>query len=193
VEETRGTVVVLKRRRIKVLLRLTDRRPDARIGGLIKNVVDAARKDWEPLEYEGEYPIGGFGISELRPKHIRGGTHNIPSTITWSASIATASTYFSWMDLTLTDMAYVIVSGVFNLEADPRVTEIAPSANGEDLPTVNLEQMYGLDLARVWFEKPFAARPNNNLKIQLVARDTGVERIGLMGHVIAKRAYLIIR
>lgn len=176
-----------------MLLRLTDRRPDAKIGALINTVTKAAETEWAPLKYEGEYPIAGFGITELRPKHIRGGTHNIPSSITWEASITTASTYFSWMDLTLTDMAYVIVSGVFNLEATPRVTEIAPSANGEDLATINLEQMYALDLARVWFEKPFAARPNNNLKIQLVARTTGIERMGLMGHVIAKRAYLIIR
>ena len=176
-----------------MLLRLTDRRPDARIGALINSVVEAAQTEWAPLKYEGEYPIAGFGITELRPKHIRGGTHNIPEDYTWGASIATASTFFDWMNVTLTDMAYVVVSGVFNLEAAPKVTEIAPSANGEDLPTINLEQMYGLDLARVWFEKPFAARPNNNLRIQLIARSTGIERIGLMGHVIAKRAYLIIR
>jgi len=160
-------------------------------------VVDAAQTEWAPLKYEGEYPISGFGITELRPKHIWGTTIgnyvNATGSITWGASIATASTYFDWMNMTLTDMAYVIVSGVFDLEADPRVTEIAPTANGEDLPTVNLEQMYGLDLARVWFEKPFAARPNNNLRIQLVARSTGIERIGLMGHTIAKRAYLILR
>ncbi|MBW2675397.1 MAG: hypothetical protein JRD89_18645 [Deltaproteobacteria bacterium] len=175
------------------LLRLTDVRPDDEIRRLVEEVVANAEAEWAPLKYEGQYPVGGFGITELRPKHIRGGTHNIPSSVTWSASIATASTYFDWMDLTLTDMAYVIQTGVFNLEASPRVTEIAPSANGQDLPTVNLEQMYALDLARVWHEKPFAARPNNNFKNQLVGRDTGVERIGLLGYCVAKRAYLILR
>ncbi len=175
------------------LLRYTDVRPDAVIDKLIKDVVEAAQTEWAPLKYEGQYPVGGFGITELRPKHIRGGTHNIPSTITWEASIGTASTYFSWMDLTLTDMAYIIQSGVFDLEASPSVTEIAPSANGQDLPTVNLEQMFALDVARVWLEKPFAARPNNNFKNQLVGRTTGIERIGLMGYVVAKRAYLILR
>lgn len=175
------------------LLRLTDRRPDAEIKTLVDEVVANAETEWAPLKYEGQYPVGGFGIVELRPKHIRGGTHNIPSTITWEASIGTASTYFSWMDLTLTDMAYVIQTGVFDLEASPRVTEIAPSANGQDLPTVNLEQMHALDVARAWLEKPFAARPNNNFKNQLVARSTGIERIGLLGYVMAKRAYLILR
>lgn len=175
------------------LLKETNIRPDAAIDSLVKDVVKSAETEWAPLKYEGQYPVGGFGITELRPKHIRGGTHNMPSTITWSASIATASTYFSWMDLTLTDMAYVIQTGVFDLEASPRVTEIAPTANGQDLPTVNLEQMFALDESRVWLEMPFAARPNNNLKNQLVARDAGIERIGLMGYVVAKRAYLILR
>lgn len=175
------------------LLRLTEVRPDAEIKKLVDTTVEDAKINWAPLKYEGEYPRSGFGISELRPKQIRGGTHNLPSTITWGASIATASTYFTWMNLTLTDMAYIMPTGVFNLEALPRVTEIAPSANGEDLPTINLEQMYALDLARAWFSKPFCAKPNNNLTIQLVARNTGIDRIGLLGHCIAKRAYLIIR
>lgn len=175
------------------LLEKTDVRPDAEIDKLLREVVANAEEEWSPLKYEGQYPVGGFGITELRPKHIRGGTHNMPSSVTWEASLGAASTYFTWMDLTLTDMAYVIQTGVFNLEASPRVTEIAPSANGQDLPTVNLEQLYALDLARVWLEKPFAARPNNNFKNQLVARDVGIERIGLMGYVVAKRAYLILR
>lgn len=175
------------------LLKETDVRPDAEIDKLVDEVVRNAETEWAPLKYEGQYPVGGFGITELRPKHIRGGTHNIPSTITWSASIGAASTYFSWMDLTLTDMAYIIQTGVFDLEATPLVTEIAPSANGQDLPTVSLEQMFALDVARVWLEKPFAARPNNNFKNQLVARDAGIERIGLLGYCLAKRAYLILR
>lgn len=180
------------------LLRLTDVRPDAEIDKLVKDVIKNAETEWSPLVYEGYYPAAGFGITELRPKHVvktvdATGFSMFASSISWGASIETASTFFKWIDCTLTDMAYIIQTGVFNLEATPRVTEIAPSANGQDLPTVNLEQMYGLDLARAWHEKPFAARPNNPLTDQLVGRTTGVERIGLLGYLIAKRAYLIIR
>lgn len=175
------------------LLRTTDVRPDEAIEALVKEVTKSAETEWAPLKYEGQYPVGGFGITELRPKHIMD-TSNMPSSASWVASINTASTAFNtWMDITLTDMAYVIQTGVFDLEAAPVVTEIAPSANGQDLPTVNLEQMFALDVARVWHEMPFAARPNNNFKNQLLARATGTERIGLMGYVIAKRAYLILR
>jgi hypothetical protein len=83
-------------------------------------------------------------------------------------------------------------TGIFNLETNPMVTELRPSANGLDLPTVNIEQLYALDLYRAWFEKPYCARPGNNIKNRLVARNVTVERIGLMGYLIAKRAYLIL-
>jgi len=180
------------------LLRLTDVRPDAEITKLLKSTVIDAETEWRPLKYEGQYPTTGFGITELRPIVLKGGTtDNIISSISWGASLAAAagaSTYFMWFDVTLTDQAYVMPTGVFDLETPPEVTEIGPSANGLDLPTVNIEHMHGLDVARAWFEKPFAARPNNNIKTQLVARVAiGQERIGYMGYLIAKRSYLIRR
>ena len=175
------------------LLRLTDVRPDAEIEKLLKSTVADAEVDWEPLKYEGHYPAAGFGITELRPRVLKeGSVDNFPSTQYWAASIAASLTWQSWFDLTLTDMAYVMPTGVFNSEVSPMVTELRPSANGIDLPTVNIEQLYVLDLARAWFEKPYCARPGNNIKNRLVARNSGVERIGLMGFMIAKRAYLIL-
>lgn len=179
------------------LLRMTNVRPDAEIDKLLKSTVDDAETEWRPLKYEGQYPTTGFGISELRPLVLKGGTtDNIISSISWGASLAAgaASTYFTWFDLTLTDQAYVMITGVFDLESPPEVTEIGPSANGLDLPTVNIEQMHALDVSRAWFEKPFAARPNNNLKTQVVARvGIGTERIGYIGYLMAKRSYLIQR
>lgn len=179
------------------LLRMTDVRPDKEIDKLLKSTVNDAEQEWRPLKYEGQYPTTGFGITELRPIVLKGGTtDNIISSIMWGASLAAgaASTYFTWFDLTLTDQAYVMITGVFDLESPPEVTELGPSANGLDLPTVNIEQMHALDVARAWFEKPFAARPNNNLKTQLVARvGIGTERIGYIGYLIAKRSYLIRR
>lgn len=180
------------------LLRLIGARPDAEIEKLLKKTVADGEIEWKPLKYEGQYPTTGFGITELRPKVLKGGTtDNVISSVMWGASLAAAagaSTYFTWFDVTLTDQAYAMPTGVFNLESTPQVTEMGPSANGLDLPTVNLEQLYALDMARAWFEKPFAARPNNNFKVQLVARvATGTERIGLLGYLIAKRSYLILK
>lgn len=181
------------------LLRLTDVRPDAEIEKLLRQTVADGEIEWKPLKYEGQYPTTGFGITELRPLVLKGGTtDNVISSIMWGASLAAtgaaASVYFTWFDVTLTDQAYAMPTGVFNLEATPQVTEMGPSANGLDLPTVNIEQMYALDVARAWFEKPFAARPNNNFKIQLVAQAAvGTERIGLVGYLLAKRSYLIHR
>lgn len=179
------------------LLRLTDKRPDAEIDKLLKETVDDGEIEWKPLKYEGQYPTSGFGITELRPLVLYGGTvNNLISSLTWGVSLTagTASTYFTWFDVTLTDQAYAMPTGVFDLEPTPQVIEMGPSANGLDLPTVNLEQLYALDMARAWFEKPFAARPNNNFKVELVARvATGTERIGLLGYLIAKRSYLIHR
>ena len=175
------------------LLSMTDVRPDAEIDRLLKSTVADAEQEWAPLKYEGQYPTSGFGITELRPIIFKGGaTDNIPSSEYWAASIAASLTWQTWFDLTLTDMAYVMPTGVFNSEVSPMVTELRPSANGQDLPTVNIEQLYVLDWTRGWFEKPYAARPSNNVKMDIVSRNAVVERIGLMGYLLAKRSYLIL-
>lgn len=176
------------------LLRITDMRPDEEIDKAIKGTIDDAKVEWAPMEFEGQFPDTGFGIAELRVKHVPSyGNAYWGSCDYWAECIVASNTFEEWINGTMTDMAYVIIEGVFNREASPKVYEMAPTANGKDLPTVNIEQMYTLDVARVWFEKPFATRPNNQLKIQNKGDNTGVERIGLLGHCLAKRAYLIIR
>jgi len=176
------------------LLKETAIKPDTEIQNLIDSVVEDAKVQWAPLLYEGSYPENGFGISELRVKHVPGyGGSYWGSSHFWSESITASNTFEAWINGTMTDMAYVLVEGVFNREAVPKVYEIAPKARGNDLPTINIEQMYTLDIARIWFEKPFAVGPNNDLQIQNKGDNTGIERIGLLGHCIAKRAYLIVR
>lgn len=177
-----------------MLLKTTDKKPDGEIINAIDGVIESAKVEWAPAEFEGEYPETGFGIAELRVKHVPSyGNAYWGSSHYWSECITASNTFEEWINGTMTDMAYVIIEGVFNRESSPKVYEIAPTANGKDLPTVNIEQMYTLDVARVWFEKPFATSPNNSLKVQNKADDTGTERIGLLGHCIAKRGYLIIR
>lgn len=178
------------------LLRLTDVRPDAEIEKLLRATIANAETLWEPLKYEGQYPTTGFGITELRARHLRYGTHSMTVAVSahyWNMSITASGTWETWFDITMTDMAYLMPTGIFNLEASPRVVELKPSANGQEMPTVNLEQLYALDMARAWFEKPYAASPNNNLKNEVIARDIGIERIGLVGYCIAKRSYLILK
>jgi len=176
------------------LLKETNIRPDDQIADLIKGVVTNAEVEWAPMKYEGFYPENGFGISELRVKHIPSyGNAYWGSSHFWSESITASNTFEPWINGTMTNMAYVLVEGLFNREPVPKVYEVAPKARGNDLPTVNIEQMYTLDVARIWLEKPFAVAPNNDLQIQNKADNTGIERIGLLGHCIAKRAYLIIR
>jgi hypothetical protein len=177
-----------------MLLRLTDERPDRAIREAIQAVVNDATVEWAPMKFEGEFPTKGFGITELRPKYVYSTASAMQGSAYWLMSISAASTWLSWIDVTITDMLYVVITGIFNLSASPSATEIFPSANGEDLPVVNIEQMYAWDLARGWFPKPFSVKPAGNLKVwaQGSAASTG-EKLGLLGHGIGKRAYLITK
>lgn len=182
------------------LLRFSDERPDAAIKKAVAATIADAEANFAPLKFEGEYPTSGIGISELRPFHVENTTSNIPQTSNlnyWQTSVVGVSTWADWINVTLDKDLYVVITGIFDLESSPNVTEIAPSANGLDLPVVNIEQMFALDVARAWFEKPFVVKPDNNLTIQLYPKQgvaaTTSERIGLMGYAIAKRAKLINR
>jgi len=173
------------------LLRFTDKRPDAEIRTALDAAIVQARTDWAPIVYEDWYPRNGFGIADLRPKHCNAGGTGWGSSNYWAASIAASNTFGDWMNFTLTNQAYIIQTGIFNKEAVPKTYEMQANANGEDLPVWNIEVLYTLDVARAWYEKPYTIRANNKLKIQLKAENTGVERIGLLGLCLAKRAFLI--
>lgn len=182
------------------LLEYTDEKPDKTIEKAVRAAIADAEANFAPLKFEGEYPVSGIGISELRPYHVENTTLNIPQTSNlnyWQTSQLTGSTWSDWINVTLDKDLYIVVTGIFDLEATPNVTEVAPSANGLDLPVVNVEQSFGLQEARVWFPKPFVVKPDNVLRIQLYGRTatpaTTSERIGLMGYAIAKRSKLITR
>lgn len=182
------------------LLRFTDERPDVQIQKAIAATISDAQANFAPLKFEGEYPISGIGISELRPYHVQNTSTNIPQSSDlnyWQTSQLTGSTWTDWINVTLDKDIYVVVTGIFDLEATPNVTEIAAAANGMDLPVMNIEQMFGLDVATVWFPKPFVVKPDNNLTIKLYGKLgcplTTSERIGLLGYAIAKKAKLIDR
>jgi len=174
------------------LIRLTENRPDVEIQKGIAAAIKHATDMWAPLQYEGEYPSKGFGITTLRPRDVYTASTMLGSAY-WTISIAAASTWQDWIDVALTDMAYVIVTGIFNIDPAPKTVEIRGKCAGNDLPVVNIEEMYAWDLARAWFTKPFWAKPSDGITIRAMgkAATTVGERLGLLGYTVGKRAYLI--
>lgn len=180
------------------LLIKTEERPDAAIKKAVAAAIADAEVLWAPLRFEGEYPISGVGITELRPFHVENTTLAIPQTANqnwWQTSVMISSQWATWINVAVDKSLYLVVTGIFDLESSPGVTEMAVSANGLDLPVVNIEQMFALAEARAWFPKPFVVKPDNQLVIQLYAKSnwgtTASERIGLMGYAIGKRSRLI--
>lgn len=183
------------------LLRLSDKRPDREIDKCINAVIADANVRWSPLTFEGEYPNSGYGITTLRPKDIcydgstltgtYGSSH---STIYWCFSLAAAGTWYSIVDLTLDEDNYITLEGVLSRMASPVLSAIQVTANGQDQPIINVEEMYTWDLARGWFSKPLWIQPKAPLVIRAVGSAASTaEQFGFLGHTIAKRARLIKR
>lgn len=178
------------------LLELTSERPDAAINALIQATINEAARYWEPEAFGGEYPKTGFGIGRLTPKDVF-----CPSDATttgawtrstgWGVSIAAASTWQDWIDVTTSDSAFFIVTGIFCLDAIPNVTHIRPHVDGNDWPIVDIQEMYTFQEPKAYFSKPFAIRPEKKFKMRVIGTAAGVAKLGLLGFKIAKRSYLI--
>lgn len=164
------------------LLNISDERPDQEISRLVSATINEACKEWS-LPYEGEFPLTGVGISELRPRHVG------ISTDYWQMTGTTS--WADWVNTTVSDNAYLVVTGIFNLTIDPHVTAIYPRANGLDMPRMHIEQMYAFEEPRAFFTKPYAIKADGNITIQTISDIAQTEKLGLLGYCIAKRAYLI--
>jgi len=173
-----------------VLLRNTDKKPDAAIEMLKQAVISEAAGKWNE-SFDNEYPKHGFGIAELAPYHLQSGGAGWGNSNFWSVSIAATTTWQDWINITMTDAVYAINTGLFNREATPITTHMRVRAGGEDMPTMNIEQMATLDIARVFYEKPYAVRASDPYTVRVKADNTGIERLGLLGYAIARRPYLI--
>ena len=166
-----------------VLLQTTNERPDAEIRRLVDATIAAAEREFSPLRFEGAYPDNGIGIGVLRPRHVISQDY-------WQMSVTTS--FANWINKTLGTDVYLLVTGVMNLTVDPSTSELFPSANGKDLPYMNIENLYANgELARGWFSKPIGVSPSNNLTIQAIGRFAKTERLGLLGYAVAKRSFLI--
>lgn len=165
------------------MLKLTYDSADKEIQKALGATIADATKYFAPLQYQGAYPNTGFGVGSLRPRMV-----GIANDF-WQMTVTTS--FADWINHTLGDLEYVLVTGVFNLTVDPSTTQLFPKANGQDLPIMSIEDLYALDVSRGWFNEPFVIRPNNNITIQAVGRAAQTERLGLMGYTVAKRSFLI--
>ena len=171
------------------LLRILEESPDEVINEAIQDTVDDATKLFEPLEFEGEYPTTGFGISTLRPFHV--GDPNASDYNWWDIAVAAGNTWQDWVNGLIDEKAYIIVAGIFNITASPSVTEVAFKANGQDLPVQNIETMYAFEEPVAWFSAPFVIKPEGRIVARIYGKTIQTEEIGMLGFCIAKRAYLI--
>jgi len=166
-----------------MIILTSDQRPDAEIKRALDAAVNDARQQWKPLNYEEDYPRNGFGRTTLRPRTV-----GVASDY-WSASVTTS--WANWISHTLDDTQYVIVTGIQNRSPDPAITGILPTANGQDLSVLHIEELWAAGQGLGYLPKPFVVTPNNSLVIQIVGSAAASERFGLLGYEVVKRAVLI--
>lgn len=172
------------------LLTLINQRPDEAIQAVINEAVAEARTKWSQ-SYDAEFPRNGFGIATLMPYHVNAGGAGWGNSEFWSISIAASNTWQDWQNTTLTDDAYVVITGGFSLEAVPAITAHRVRAGGEDMPANSLEELGSLDIARFFWKRPYFVRPGNPYIVRVKAKDAGIELFGHMGYCLGKRAFLI--
>ena len=182
------------------LTRLTQDFSDQNINQLVQATIAQAAQDFQPLAFQGEFPLDGFGIALLRAKDVSitnqvSGLQSVAaSSIVWgAASIATASVWQDWLNIALDNRIYIDVTGIFYPENAPIIEVIRPKANGIDLPAIQIEELQTYDVSFAFLERPFGVRAAQNFTMRVVASaaKAAVEHIGLLGYSIAKKAYLI--
>ena len=65
------------------------------------------------------------------------------------------------------------------------------TADGVVYPPLDLQEMYGWDVATAYFSHPIIVRPEKTITMAIKAKNQGTKNFGLMGYCIAKRTYLI--
>lgn len=182
------------------LTRLTQDFSDQNINQLVQAVIAQAASDFQPLQFQGEFPLDGFGIAVLRAKDLAvtnqatGLQSLAASSIVWGVqSIATTSVWQDWLNISLDNRIYVAVTGILYPENAPIIEAIRVRANGIDLPVLQIEELQTYDVSFAFFERPFGVRAAQNLTVRVVGGPSkaAVEHIGLLGYTVAKKAYLI--
>lgn len=175
-------------------MRYSNERPDAAIKQIVDHTVGEAAKYFKNAAFKGEWATEGFGITAIRPQHVGAGNSFWGGSHYWSACYAASETWSSWISATQTDLAYEVITGLFNLEASPITSELYLRMSGVDLPTLNVEEMYAYDISRLFFKAPVSISPTKPWDLYMKAvLGIGIERIGLLGYTVAAHPYLILR
>lgn len=171
----------------------TQQRPDGEVQAAIELAKSKAIQEFSNQQFQGEYPDTGYGIVAMRPYHIQAGGTAWGSSNYWASSYAASVTWEAWINITQTELLFEILCGMWNYEAVPKTVEIYVTADGRDFPTINIEEMYAYDVARIFWKKPLVISPKKNWAFYHKGTNTGVEREGILGYTLGTRSYLIKR
>lgn len=174
-----------------MFLQFLETRPDKAISDAINKVRADADKRWEPMTFGGRWPAAGqYGLAELRPDHV-----GITDTYgEWENDAQLSAGWTTDINTSVDDDAYLVITGIMNKSADPKVAEFQITAGGTDYPCDNLEEIYVLDMKRAYFPVPIICYPKDPLKVAWRATAivaAGAELIGLLGYCVGKQSYLI--
>lgn len=179
-----------------VLYKSMDAKSDQIVSNAVAAAIADAEKLWAPEPFDGVFPTRGFGIRKLEKFDLARNAAGTDAgtavyTNSWLMSIATARTWSQIMSCTLSDSLYVVLTGIFNYDANPDVRAIKITADGIEYPTIPLYEMYGWDIATAYFSHPIIVRPEKKFVLEAVAENAGQKELGFLGYTIAKRSYII--
>lgn len=181
-----------------VLYKSMDARADAIVSAAVAVAIADAEKLWTPEKFDGIFPVKGFGIRKLVARDFEGAATSAlhlggsQSMAGWYFSITAASTWEAIISSgTLSDSAYVIITGIFNFDASPDIRKLKVTADGVEYPIYNLEEIYGWDVAIAKLSHPVIVRPEKKITIEVIADSAGKKHFGFLGYTVAKRSYLI--
>ena len=182
----------------QVFYRQMDAKGDAIVQAAVSQAIADAEKLWQPETFDGVFSTKGFGVARLEKWHMAPnstaafGSACGPSN-DWAVSITTAFTWETIYTATTSDDVYAVITGVFNYDATPDITHIKITADGVEYPVMDIEEIYGWDIAVAYMSHPIIIRPQKNYRIECKAKTAGRKAFGLLGYAIARRSKLIQR
>ena len=182
------------------LMELTDFRPDIEIQKALASAIAQAQRQFNQ-PFEGPYPRQGIGFANLRARDVAfsnqssGLQGGVQGSHVWGVSAATADTLKAWINLNIDDRLFVVWTGLFNRTGTPHITHIKPTANGQELPLMSIEEIYTWERTLAYLTKPMIIIPKNQFRLDILTDATisgaPAERIGALGYAVASRSYLI--
>lgn len=175
-------------------IRFMQESPDALIQAMRQTARQNAASNWTELQFGGFDPHGNqYGFADLRPTHL--GLTNSTYAGEWSVTtIAAAGTATDWFNTTVHENTYILIYGCFNNTANPRIAELRFLFGGNELPWSNIQEIWGWDITRAYFEQGWVISPEQAIRGVVTATGACVaqsEKLGLLGEILAKRSYMI--